>query len=54
MKGVIDSIKGEYYRCLLENGDLLNIHSSEFSEPVKIGDIIKIRLELNSSENNSK
>lgn len=42
MKGVIDSVKGEFFRCLLENGDLLNIHSSEISSDAKIGDVVKI------------
>ena len=44
MKGVIESIKGDYFRCLLENGDILNLHSSEIASDVKIGDSVLVSL----------
>ncbi|MGM0598573.1 MAG: DUF3006 family protein [Candidatus Rifleibacteriota bacterium] len=44
MQAVIDSIKGEYFRCLLENGDLINIHKSYVNEEIVTGDIIKIEI----------
>ena len=44
MKGVIESKKGDYFRCLLENGDILNIHSSEIASDIKIGDTLLVNL----------
>ena len=44
MKGVIESKKGDYFRCLLENGDILNLHSSEISSDIKVGDSIVVSL----------
>ena len=49
MKGVIESKKGDYYRCLLENGDILNLHSSEIASDIKIGDFIRVGLEKEDS-----
>ncbi len=49
MKGVIESKKGDYFRCLLENGDILNLHSSEISSDTKVGDFIRISLSKEAS-----
>ena len=42
MQAVVDSINGEYVRCLVENGDLLNIHSSDLPEGVEVGDVLTL------------
>lgn len=56
MQTVIDSIKGNYYKCLLENGDIITLHKSCFPDNSKIGNIFKLSLELDkeASENQSK
>jgi hypothetical protein len=43
MQAVIDLITGDYYRCLLENGDLISIHKEFLPDDVTIGDIVKIQ-----------
>lgn len=50
MKAVIDSVKGDYFRCLIENGDILNIHSSELEAEAKIGDLVEIKVKLEKSK----
>ena len=44
MKGVIESKKGDYFRCLLENGDILNLHCSEIASDTKVGDFVLVSL----------
>lgn len=46
MRAVIDSVKGAYYRCLLENGDTINIHKSYLPENVHEGAILKIQFSI--------
>ena len=46
MKTVVDSIKGNYYKCLLENGDIITLHKSCFPENIQIGNILKLSFEL--------
>lgn len=53
MKGVIESKKGDYFRCLLENGDILNLHSSEIASDTKVGDCILISLSKEACSNNN-
>ena len=53
MKGIIDSQKGDYYRCLLENGDIINLHSSEINTEAKVGDSIKVVITLENMANNN-
>ncbi len=48
MQAVIDSTKGAFFRCLLENGDLLNVHKSSLPENAQIGSVIKINFELDT------
>ncbi len=52
MQAVIDLITGDYYRCLLENGDLISIHKEFLPDDVTIGDIVKIQ--FNKDEEASK
>lgn len=42
MQAVIDSVHGDYYRCLLENGDLINVNKVAFPQNVEVGDIITV------------
>ncbi len=42
MKAVVSSQKGEFLKCQLESGDFMNIHQSEFEEPVKVGDLLLV------------
>ena len=44
MKAVIDSKNGDYFKCLLENGDILNIHEDDFEESIEIGDLVDIKI----------
>lgn len=52
MQAVIDLITGDYYRCLLENGDLISIHKEFLPDNITIGDIVKIQ--FNKDEEASK
>ncbi|MDD3000051.1 MAG: DUF3006 family protein [Candidatus Riflebacteria bacterium] len=45
MQAVVDSVHGDCFRCLLENGDLINVHKADFPDNVNIGDIVKISFE---------
>ena len=40
MQAVVDSMNGDYFRCLLENGDVINVHKSELGQNIEIGDVI--------------
>ncbi len=42
MKAVVDSMQGEYFRCLLENGDVLSVYKSYLSDEIKVGDVLDI------------
>lgn len=42
MQAVVDSKHGDYFKCLLENGDVINVHKSGLSEDISVGDIVKI------------
>lgn len=42
MQAVVDSRHGDYFRCLLENGDVINVYKEDLSAEVDIGDIVKI------------
>ncbi len=42
MQAVVDSKNGDYFRCLLENGDIINIHRSELAQAVEIGDVLAV------------
>jgi len=44
MQAVVDSRHGDYFRCLLENGDVINVYKNELSEEIAIGDIVKVTL----------
>ena len=44
MQAVIESKSGEYFKCILENGDLLNIHEDDFDDIVEVGDIISFTM----------
>lgn len=46
MRAVIDSAKGPYFRCLLENGDLINVHKSLLPAGAHEGDILKVEFSL--------
>ena len=52
MKGVIKKKKGDYFRCLLENGDILNLHSSEIASDTKVGDFVLVSLTKEISPEN--
>ncbi|PKL49907.1 MAG: hypothetical protein CVV42_04415 [Candidatus Riflebacteria bacterium HGW-Riflebacteria-2] len=42
MQAVVDSRHGDYFRCLLENGDVINVYKNELSDEIGIGDIVKV------------
>jgi exosome complex RNA-binding protein Csl4 len=44
MQAVVDSRHGDYFRCLLENGDVINVYKNELSDEIGIGDIVKVTL----------
>jgi hypothetical protein len=46
MKAVIDSINGDYCRCLLENGDLLSIHKQYLPQKVELGFVLKVEFSI--------
>lgn len=46
MQAVIDSIHGDYFRCLLENGDLISVHKDYLPEGIEVGSILKIQFGL--------
>ncbi|OQA08518.1 MAG: hypothetical protein BWY66_00955 [bacterium ADurb.Bin374] len=48
MRAVIDSSKGAYYRCLVENGDLLTIHRDMLPDGVGEGDVLKVSFSLDT------
>jgi hypothetical protein len=46
MQAVIDSINGDYFRCLLENGDLISIHKEYLPEKIEVGNVVKIQFSI--------
>ncbi len=46
MRAVIDSSKGAYFRCLVENGDLLTVHRSMLPEGLSEGDVLQVSFAL--------
>ncbi|MDD3147070.1 MAG: hypothetical protein PHD82_07195 [Candidatus Riflebacteria bacterium] len=44
MQAVVDSLNGEFFRCLLENGDIINVHKSEVAQNVEVGDVLTLSL----------
>jgi hypothetical protein len=42
MQAVIDSVNGEFFRCLLENGDLVSVHKEYLPEGIEVGDVMKL------------
>ena len=47
MRAVVDSASGSYFRCLLENGDLVTIHKSFLPEDVHEGSVLQVAFTLN-------
>lgn len=48
MRAVIDSSKGAYFRCLVENGDLLTIHREMLPNGVREGDVLTVSFSLDA------
>ncbi len=42
MQAVVDSCNGDYFRCLLENGDVINVHKTCFSAAIEVGDVVTV------------
>jgi len=42
MQAVVDSRHGDYFRCLLENGDVINVYKEDLSTEINIGDIVTV------------
>lgn len=42
MQAVVDSKSGAYFRCMLENGDIITINSSDIDQAISIGDIVEV------------
>lgn len=42
MQAVVDSMNGDYFRCLLENGDVINVNKADFPHEIGIGDILTV------------
>ena len=51
MRAVIDSAFGVYFRCLLENGDLITVHKSFLPEEAKEGVVIQVSFALDEAAN---
>lgn len=49
MHAMIDSIKGKFVRCLLENGDLVTVHNSIIPKGCKAGDILNVSFSLDEN-----
>lgn len=45
MQAVIDSISGDFFRCLVENGDVLTVHKDMLPHEIEVGDVLKIGFE---------
>ncbi len=46
MQAIIDSIQGDYFRCLLENGDLISIHKEYLPKNVEVGNVVKVQFSI--------
>ncbi|MFZ5951186.1 MAG: DUF3006 domain-containing protein [Candidatus Rifleibacteriota bacterium] len=46
MQAIIDSIHGDYFRCLLENGDLISIHKEYLPKNVEVGNVVKVQFSV--------
>jgi hypothetical protein len=46
MRGLIDSIKGAFARCLLENGDVVTVHRSVLPETLQEGDVVRVQFTI--------
>ncbi|MEW6709951.1 MAG: DUF3006 domain-containing protein [Candidatus Riflebacteria bacterium] len=46
MQAIIDSIHGDYFRCLLENGDLISIHKEYLPKNVEVGNVVKVQFSI--------
>lgn len=46
MQAVIDVVEASYIRLLIENGDIITVHKTHLPEEVKLGDVLKVRFEL--------
>ncbi|MBU1107067.1 MAG: DUF3006 domain-containing protein [Candidatus Riflebacteria bacterium] len=42
MQAVVDSKHGDYFRCLLENGDVISVYKEDLSAEIDIGDIVNV------------
>jgi hypothetical protein len=42
MQAVVDSMQGDFFRCLLENGDVINVSKADLPQEVVVGDIITV------------
>ena len=48
MRAVIDSKPGKFFKCLLENGDIITLHESCFPKEIEVGNVVKISFEIDS------
>lgn len=46
MRAVIDSVSGDYFRCLLENGDLISIHKDYLPKNVEVGNVLTVKFSI--------
>ena len=42
MQALVDNKSGDYFRCLLENGDVLSLHKTCFEGSIEIGDVVAV------------
>ncbi len=43
MRAVVDSKKGMFFRCLIENGDLVTVHKTFLPEGTAEGDVLNVQ-----------
>lgn len=44
MQAVVDSKHGVYFRCLLENGDIINVNEADVGRGIDVGDILTVTI----------
>ena len=46
MRAIVDSIDGKAVQCLVENGDLLKVHSDYLPKDIQPGSVLKLTFKL--------
>jgi hypothetical protein len=54
MRAIVDSIDGKAVQCLVENGDLLNIHIDYLPKGIQPGSILNVSFSLDQKTGKAK